>query len=66
MAGILAMAVHPIPYYISAFVLLIVFGYLWPILPISDAYDQGLTPGLDAGLPAVAGCGMARCRCCRW
>lgn len=45
-AGILAMAVHPIPYYISAFVLLIVFGYLWPVLPISDAYDQGLTPGL--------------------
>lgn len=51
LAGLLAMAVHPIPYYISAFVLLIVFGYLWPILPISDAYDQGMTPGLN---PAFA------------
>lgn len=46
LAGILAMAVHPIPYYILAFVLLIVFGYLWPVLPISDAYDQGMTPAL--------------------
>ena len=35
MAGVVAMAFHPIPYYIVAFVLLIVFGYLWPILPIS-------------------------------
>jgi peptide/nickel transport system permease protein len=42
LAGILTMAVHPIPYYIIGFVLLIVFGYLWPILPISDAYDQGM------------------------
>ena len=46
LTGILAMAVHPIPYYIIAFVLLIVFGYLWPVLPISDAYDQGMRPGL--------------------
>ncbi len=44
-AGIVAMAVHPIPYYITAFVLLIVFGYVWPVLPISDAYDQGLQQG---------------------
>ena len=35
LAGIVAMAVHPIPYYIVAFVLLIVFGYVWPVLPIS-------------------------------
>jgi len=34
-AGVLAMAFHPIPYYIVAFVVLIVFGYLWPVLPIS-------------------------------
>jgi peptide/nickel transport system permease protein len=32
-AGLLAMGFHPIPYYILAFVLLIVFGYLWPVLP---------------------------------
>ncbi len=33
--GIVAMGLHPVPYYIIAFMLLIVFGYLWPILPIS-------------------------------
>ena len=38
-AGIVAMGFHPIPYYIVAFVLLIVFGFLWPVLPISGAYD---------------------------
>ena len=37
-AGILAMAFHPIPYYIVAFVLLILFGYLWPILPLGGGY----------------------------
>lgn len=35
LAGIVAMGVHPIPYYIVAFVLLILFGYVWPVLPIS-------------------------------
>jgi peptide/nickel transport system permease protein len=33
--GIVAMGMHPIPYYIVAFVLLIVFGHVWPVLPIS-------------------------------
>jgi len=41
-AGILAMALHPIPYYIIAFVLLIVFGYLWPVLPISGGSRMNL------------------------
>jgi peptide/nickel transport system permease protein len=41
-AGVLAMAFHPIPYYIVAFVLLIVFGYLWPILPLSGGYRMNL------------------------
>jgi len=40
--GILAMACHPIPYYIVAFLLLIVFGYLWPILPISGGHQMNL------------------------
>lgn len=44
-AGIVAMGVHPVPYYIVAFVLLIVFGYVWPVLPITGAYAQGLQPG---------------------
>jgi peptide/nickel transport system permease protein len=41
-AGILAMAFHPIPYYIVAFLLLIVFGYLWPVLPISGGYMMNM------------------------
>lgn len=41
-AGVLAMAFHPIPYYIVAFLLLIVFGYLWPILPISGGYTMNM------------------------
>lgn len=44
-AGILAMAFHPIPYYIVAFLLLIVFGYLWPVLPISGGYKMNMTRG---------------------
>jgi peptide/nickel transport system permease protein len=44
-AGILAMAFHPIPYYIVAFLLLIVFGYLWPILPISGGATMNLERG---------------------
>ncbi len=37
------MAFHPIPYYIVAFLLLIVFGYLWPVLPISGGYKMNMT-----------------------
>ena len=47
LAGIVTMAVHPIPYYITGFVLLILFGYVWPVLPISDAYDQGMNPAFS-------------------
>jgi peptide/nickel transport system permease protein len=42
LAGLLAMAFHPIPYYIVAFLLLIVFGYLWPVLPISGGYKMNM------------------------
>ena len=44
-AGILAMAFHPIPYYIVAFLLLIVFGHLWPILPISGGSRMNMAQG---------------------
>ena len=44
-AGIVAMAFHPIPYYIVAFVLLILFGYVWPVLPISGGYQMNLERG---------------------
>ena len=51
-AGILAMAFHPIPYYIVAFLLLIVFGYLWPVLPISGGYTMNMAR--DWNWPFVA------------
>jgi peptide/nickel transport system permease protein len=47
-AGVLAMGLHPIPYYILAFVLLIVFGYVWPVLPISGGAQMNLPQRLNA------------------
>ena len=44
LAGIVAMAFHPIPYYIAAFILLILFGYVWPVLPISGGYTMNMQP----------------------
>ncbi len=43
--GIVAMGIQPIPYYIVAFILLIVFGFLWPVLPISGGFAMNVTPG---------------------
>jgi peptide/nickel transport system permease protein len=45
-AGVLAMGLHPIPYYIVAFVLLILFGYVWPVFPIGGGYQMNLDQGL--------------------
>lgn len=45
LVGVVAMGLHPIPYYIVAFVLLVVFGYLWPILPIAGGSQMNLQPG---------------------
>ncbi len=47
LAGIVAMAFHPIPYYIVAFVLLIVFGFVWPVLPISGGYTMNMQPAFE-------------------
>ena len=52
LAGILAMGFHPIPYYIVAFLLLILFGYLWPVLPISGGAQMNLAQGFDLGFIA--------------
>jgi peptide/nickel transport system permease protein len=46
--GVVVMGLHPVPYYIIAFVLLIIFGSLWPILPISG----GAAPNIERGLNA--------------
>ena len=47
LVGVLAMGLHPIPYYIVAFVLLIIFGYLWPVLPITGGHAINMQRGLD-------------------
>jgi peptide/nickel transport system permease protein len=62
--GLIAMGFHPIPYYIIAFVLLIAFGFLWPILPTSGGAATNVSRGFNAEfilsvlrhsiLPAVA------------
>lgn len=46
--GVVAMALHPVPYYIIAFILLLLFGFVWPVLPISGGAGQNVTPGLTA------------------
>ncbi|UWU73859.1 ABC transporter permease [Bradyrhizobium huanghuaihaiense] len=40
--GMIAMGLHPIPYYILAMLLLIVFGFLWPVLPITGGSAMNL------------------------
>ncbi|MDA9406685.1 ABC transporter permease [Bradyrhizobium sp. CCBAU 45384] len=62
--GVIAMGLHPIPYYILAMLLLILFGFIWPVLPISGGATmnlaQTLTPEfvwsvlLHAILPALS------------
>jgi peptide/nickel transport system permease protein len=47
--GLVTMGLHPIPYYIVAFVLLIIFGFLWPVLPISG----GATMASDRSDPVA-------------
>ncbi|HEY5929962.1 MAG TPA: ABC transporter permease [Burkholderiales bacterium] len=51
-AGVVAMAFHPIPYYIVAFVLLILFGYVWPVLPISGGYTMNMQPAFESAFIA--------------
>ncbi|MDY7106453.1 MAG: ABC transporter permease [Actinomycetota bacterium] len=46
--GVVAMGVQPIPYYIVAFLLLILFGFVWPVLPISGGYEINVQPGWNS------------------
>ena len=41
------MSVHPVPAYITGLVLLLIFGYLWPILPISGGAQMNLAQGFS-------------------
>ena len=43
--GVLAIGVQPIPYYIVAFIMLILFGFVWPVLPISGGAAMFVEPG---------------------
>lgn len=43
--GVLVMGLQPIPYYIVAFIILIIFGFLWPVLPISGGFAMDVRPG---------------------
>jgi peptide/nickel transport system permease protein len=45
LTGLLVMGFHPIPYYIVGFVLVIVFGYLWPVLPITGGAQMNMVRG---------------------
>jgi peptide/nickel transport system permease protein len=45
--GVIAAGFQPIPNYIMAFVLLVVFGFLWPILPITGAAQINLARGFS-------------------
>jgi peptide/nickel transport system permease protein len=45
--GVVAMGLHPVPYYIAGFALIVVFGYLWPVLPITGGSDINMHQTLD-------------------
>jgi peptide/nickel transport system permease protein len=45
--GVLAMGLHPVPYYIAGFVLIVIFGYLWPVLPITGGRAMNLGQQFD-------------------
>lgn len=45
--GVMAIAIQPVPYYIVAFILLIIFGFVWPVLPISGGFAMNVTPGMN-------------------
>jgi len=48
LAGIVTIGIHPIPYYIVAFVLLVVFGHIWPVLPITGGSQMNVQWGWNA------------------
>jgi peptide/nickel transport system permease protein len=41
-AELAANSIRPIPYYIFAFILLILFCFVWPLFPTLGAYDRGM------------------------
>lgn len=45
LSGAAIMALHPVPAYIIGLVLLLAFGFIWPVLPISGGAQMNLQPG---------------------
>ena len=45
--AVIAIGLHPVPYYIVAFVLLVMFGYMWPLLPIAGGYGMNIEQGFN-------------------
>lgn len=45
LVGVIAVALHPVPYYIVALMLLVVFGFLWPVLPITGGSAMNVPQG---------------------
>ena len=63
--GVVAMGLHPIPYYILALLLLIVFGFLWPVLPISGGSAMNLPQGWTFAFVVKRTRSIRSCRRCR-
>jgi peptide/nickel transport system permease protein len=42
------MALHPMPHYIAAIILLLLFGFVWPIFPISGGSQMNVPQGYNA------------------
>jgi len=47
LVGIAATGLQPIPSYIMSLVVLILFGYIWPVLPISGGFQMNIHPELS-------------------
>ncbi len=45
--GIGVMSLQPVPHYIIGLIVLILFGYLWPLFPISGGSQMNLQPSFD-------------------
>jgi peptide/nickel transport system permease protein len=50
--GIAATGLQPIPSYIMSLVVLILLGYIWPVLPISGGFEMNIHPQLS--LPFIS------------
>lgn len=47
LSGAAVMALHPVPAYIIGLVLLLLLGFVWPVLPISGGAQINLQPGFN-------------------